>query len=39
MENILKVNPACKLKSLSANLSMSNDLVDRIKVARTEDEE
>ena len=39
MENIIEVNPVCKLNSLLANLTISNDLVDRIKVAQENDEE
>lgn len=32
MEDIIEVNLTCKLKSLMTNLSISNDLVDRVKV-------
>ena len=39
MENIIGVNPVCKLNSLLTNLTISNDLVDRIKVSQGTDEE
>ena len=39
MENIIGVNPACRLNSLLANLTISNDLVDQIKVAQETDNE
>lgn len=32
MEDIIEVNLTCKLKSLMTNLSIYNDLVDRVKV-------
>ena len=34
MEDIIEVNPVCQLNPLMGNLSISNDLVDRIKVAQ-----
>ena len=37
MEDIIEVNPVCQLSSLMGNLSISNDLVDRIKVAQNDD--
>ena len=39
MEDIIEVNPICKLNSLMANLTISNDLVDRIKLAQDTDGE
>lgn len=33
------MKPICKFKSLMTNLNISNDLVDRIKVVQSEDEE
>ena len=38
MEDIIEVNPVCQLNSLMGNLSISNDLVDRIKVAQNDDD-
>ena len=38
LEDIIEVNPVCILNSLMANLNISNDIVDRIKVAQTNDE-
>ena len=38
MEDIIEVNPVCQLNSLIGNLSISNDLVDRIKVAQNDDD-
>ena len=38
MEDIIEVNPVCQLNSLMGNLSISNDLVDRIKVAQKDDD-
>ena len=32
------MNPLCQLNSLVGNLSISNDLVDRIKVAQNDDD-
>ena len=31
------MNPVCQLNSLMGNLSISNELVDRIKVAQNDD--
>lgn len=39
MEDIIEVNRVCKLNSLFANLTISNDLVDQIKVPWEIDEE
>lgn len=39
MENIIKVNPMCKLNSLLENLTISNDLVDKIKMTQEIEEE
>ena len=39
MEDIIEVNQICKLNSLMANLTISNDLVDRIKLAQDTDGE
>lgn len=33
MEDIIKVNSVCQLNSLIVNLTISNDLVDKIKMA------
>ena len=38
MEDIIEVNPVCQLNSLMGNLSISNDLVGRIKVAQKDDD-
>lgn len=38
-EDIIKVNLVCKLNSLMANLTISNDLVGRINVVHDIDEE
>ena len=38
MEDIIEMNPVCQLNSLLGNLSISNDLVDRIKVAQNDDD-
>ena len=38
MENIIEVNPVCKLNSLLVNLTISNGLVDQIKVAQGTDD-
>lgn len=38
IEDIIKVNLVCKLNSLMANLTISKDLVDRIKEAHENDE-
>lgn len=38
MENIIEVNPMCKLNSLMENLNISNDIVDKIKVTQPEQE-
>ena len=38
MEDIIEVNPVCMINSSMGNLSISNDLVDRIKVAQVNDE-
>ena len=38
LEDIIEVNPVCMINSLMGNLSISNDLVDRIKVAQASDE-
>ena len=32
------MNPVCQLNSLMGNLSISNELVDRIKVAQNDDD-
>lgn len=37
MEDIIEVNPLSRPNSLMKNLSISNGLVDRIKVAKVED--
>lgn len=39
VEYIIEVNLVCQLNSLIANLTISNDLVDRIKVAQETNEE
>lgn len=39
MEDIIEVNLICKLNSLMINLTISNDVVDRIKVTQNADEE
>lgn len=39
MVDITEVNPIYKLSSLMTNLSISNDLMDRIKVTQAEDKE
>lgn len=38
MEDIIEVNPMCKLNSLMENLNISNDIVDKIKVTQAEQE-
>lgn len=38
-EDIIKVNPIWKFNSLFASLTISNDLVDRMKVSQEIDEE
>ena len=38
LEDIIEVNPVCMINSLMGNLSISNDLVDRIKAAQANDE-
>ena len=38
MEDIIEVNPVCQLNSLLGNLNISNDLVDRLKVAQNDDD-
>ena len=38
MADIIEVNPVCQLNSLMGNLSLSNELVDRIKVAQNDDD-
>ena len=38
MEDSIEVNPVCQLNSLMGNLSISNELVDRIKVAQNDDD-
>ena len=38
MESIIEVSPVCQLNSLMGNLRISNDLVDRIKVAQSGDD-
>lgn len=37
--NIIKVNLVCQLNSFIANLSNSNDLVDKIKMAKETNED
>lgn len=39
IEDIIEVNPACKLNFLFSNLTISNDLVKRIKIAQERDKE
>lgn len=39
MEDIIKVNSVCQLNSLIVNLTISNDLVDKIKMAEETNEE
>ena len=39
MEDIIEVQPICKLKSLIVKLTISNDLVTRIKMAQDIDGE
>ena len=38
LEDIIEVNLVCIINSLMGNLTISNDLVDRIKVAQANDE-
>lgn len=38
MEEIIEVNPVCRMNSLLANLTISNDF-DQIKVAQEKDKE
>ena len=37
-QDIIEVNPVCQLNSLMGNFSISNELVDRIKVAQKDDD-
>lgn len=39
MEDIIEVNLVCKLNSLMTNFTISNDLVDKIKMAQEVDED
>lgn len=39
MEDTIEVNPVCKLSSLFANLTISNYVIDQIKIAQETDEE
>lgn len=38
VEDTIEVNPVYKLNSLMANLSIGNNLIDRIKVAQANEE-
>ena len=38
MENIINVNPVCRLNSLMENVKISIELVDRIKIAQAGDD-